>query len=157
MAIYAVHCAADPRAPEQALERARLLRLGFVWPAFLLGPLWLALRGLWRPLALWLLVAAVAGAAMARGFVTPGEDFWLYLLSVVYLALAGRALQGTALARGGRPLADIVCAGDRYSAERAFFARALLAPPPRPGRTAAAAPPANAPPHVLGLFPEAGG
>ena len=65
MAIYAVHCAADSRAPELALERARLLRLGFVWPAFLFGPLWLALRGLWRPLALWLLAAALAGAASA--------------------------------------------------------------------------------------------
>lgn len=157
MAIYAVHCAADPRAPERALERARLLRLGFVWPAFLLGPLWLALRGLWRPLALWLLAAALAGAATRRGFITPGGDFWLYVLSVLYLALAGRTLQGAALARGGRPLADVVCAGDRFSAERAFFARALIAPPPRPAATAAPTAPTSAPPHVLGLFPEAGG
>jgi Protein of unknown function (DUF2628) len=156
MSIFAVHCAADPRAPEAALERARLLRQGFVWPALLLGPLWLALRGLWRPLALWVVAAALTGVAAQQGFIGPGGAVSLYLLSAFYLGVEGRALQGAALARGGRPLADIVSAGDRYGAECAFFARALSAPPPRPPEAASGAP-AGGSPQVLGLFPEAGG
>jgi hypothetical protein len=157
MAIFAVHCAADSRAPEAALERARLLRQGFVWPALLLGPLWLALRGLWRPLALWIVAAALIGAAAERGFIGPGGEVLLYLLSAFYLGFEGRALQSAALARGGRPLADIVSADDRDGAERAFFARALSAPPPPVSTQPAASPSSGAPPQVLGLFPEAGG
>jgi hypothetical protein len=161
MPIFAVHCAADPRAPEAALERARLVRQGFVWPALLFGPLWLALRGLWRPLALWIVAAALVGAAAERGFIGPGGAVSLYLLSAFYFAFEGRALQGAALARGGRPLADIVCAGDRDSAERAFFARRLGAPPPPPTQGAGGPPAGASPqgfaPQVLGLFPEAGG
>jgi hypothetical protein len=166
MAIFAVHCAADSRAPETALERARLLRQGFVWPALVFGPLWLALSGLWRPLALWFVAAALVGLAAQRGFIGPGGEVALYVLSALYLAFEGRALQGAALARGGRPLVDIVSAGDRYDAERAFFARALDTPPPRStqgaGGSPAGAPPQTlAPkalaPQVLGLFPEAGG
>ena len=148
------------RARELALERARLLKLGFVWPALLFGPLWLVARGVWRALALWVLGAALLATAAKLGLVGAGGVLWLYALSALYLALEGRALQGAALTRGGQPLVDIVCAGDAASAERTFFARAVAGPPPLPPRRAAdlaADPPAGAPPHVLGMFPEAGG
>ncbi|THD42265.1 MAG: DUF2628 domain-containing protein [Bradyrhizobium sp.] len=162
MAIYAVHCAVDPRAPEEALMRARLMRLGFVWLAALFGPLWLAARGLWRALALWIVLAALIAAASAHGLIGPGGGLLLYIVSALYLGFEGRALQGAALARGGRPLADIVCASDRASAERDFFARRLIEPSPLSTQSVAAGdappqPPGQMSGHVLGLFPEAGG
>ena len=135
-----------------------MLRVGFVWPALVFGPLWLIARRLWRPLALWIAAAAVIEAAATHGLLNPGAAFWLYLLAALYLGLEGRALEAAALTRRGRPLADIVCAADSSGAERTFFVRAVaateVAPPPPPPR---GGPAAGAPPAVIGLFPEAGG
>jgi len=134
-----------------------VFRVGFVWPALVFGPLWLIARRLWRPLALWIVVAALVRAATTHGLLNPGAAFWLYLLAALYLGFEGRALEAAALTRRGQPLADIVCAADSSGAERAFFARAVdlaAVPPPAPPRSG---PAAGAPHGVIGLFPEAGG
>lgn len=140
------------------MTQARVFRVGFVWPALMFAPLWLLARRLWRPLALWIVAAALVGAAAMYGLLSPSAAFWLYVLGALYLGFEGRALEAAALTRRGRPLADIVCAADSSAAERAFFARAAEltnvaqpAAPPRGG------PPSNAPHAVIGLFPEAGG
>ena len=57
-----------------------------------------------------MLGAAIVGFAVAGGVLGADAAFWLYALSALYLGLEGRALQGAALARRGRPLADLVCA-----------------------------------------------
>jgi len=155
MAIYAVHCAAGDGEPATALERAEFLKLGFSAAAFVFGPIWLLARRLWRPLALWIVAAALVGFAIAGGALGGNAAFWLYALSALYLGLEGRALQGAALARRGRPLADVVCAADSSTAELGFFERAFAQPAPR-GAPRPPAPPSSAPPQVLGLFPEAG-
>jgi hypothetical protein len=158
MTIFAAHCAPEFRRSSEALAQARVFRLGFVWPAFFFGPLWLIARRLWRPLALWIVAAAAVGAAATHGLLNPGAAFWLFFLAALYLGVEGRALEAAALTRRGRPLADVVFAADSSSAERAFFARAVdltevaQAPPPERGRPSAGA--AHA---VIGLFPEAGG
>lgn len=161
MAIFAAHCAPEFRRSNAALEQTRVYRVGFVWPALIFGPLWLIARRLWRPLALWIVVAALVGAAAARGLLDSGAAFWLYALSALYLGFEGRGLEAAALSRRGRPLADIVCAADSSDAERAFFARAgdaAEAPPPLPPSPPLHGGPAGGPPHgVIGLFPEAGG
>lgn len=158
MAIFAAHCAPEYRRSSEALEQARLFRVGFVWPAFLFGPLWLIARRLWRALALWIVAAALIGAASATGFLNPGAAFWLYLLIALYLGIEGRAVEAAALTRRGQPLADVVCAADSSDAERTFFARAAnlteAAQPPAPPR---GGPAPGAPHAVIGLFPEAGG
>ena len=154
MAIYAVHCPAGD-GDAATLERAKFLKLGFCAAAFAFGPMWLLAHRLWRPLALWILGAALVALGLAQGVFGADAAVWLYVLSALYLGLEGRALQGAALARRGRPLADVICAADSSTAERGFFERAFAAPPraaPRPR----AAPPSSAPPQVLGLFPEAG-
>jgi hypothetical protein len=155
MAIYAVHCPAGDGEPAKALERAHFLRLGYCRMATVFGPLWLAAHRLWRPLGLWLLGAALVGAAAAFGLVGSTAALWLYVLSALYLGLEARAFEGAALVRGGEPLVDVVYAADAASAERAFFTRALALPPPL--RAAAPGSPAGRTPEVLGLFPEAGG
>ena len=155
MAIYAVHCPAGEAELAKAFERAHFLRLGHCRAATVFGPLWLAAHRLWRPLGLWLLGAAIVGAAVAFRLIGSEAALWLYVLSAFYLGLEARAFEGAALVRGGEPLVDVVCAADAASAERAFFARALALPPPL--RAAASGSTAGRPPEVLGLFPEAGG
>ncbi len=158
MTIFAAHCALEFPRSSKALEQARVFRVGFVWPALVFGPLWLLARRLWRPLALWIVAAALVGAATAHGLLNPAAAFWLYALAALYLGFEGRALEAAALTRGGRPLADIVCAADSSGAERTFFARAAdLAEAPRPPAPPRSGPAADAPHAVIGLFPEAGG
>ena len=157
MTIFAAHCSPDFRRSSEALEQARIYRVGFVWPALVFGPLWLIARRLWRPLALWIVIAALVGAAAAQGLLNPGAAFWLYGLAALYLGFEGRALEAAALTRRGRPLADIVSAADASGAERAFFSRAIDlsdVAPPAPSR---GGPAPKAPHAVIGLFPEAGG
>ena len=158
MTIFAAHCAPEFPQSSEVLEQARVFRVGFVWPALVFGPLWLVARRLWRPLALWIVAAALVGAGTAHGTLDPGAAFWLYLLAALYLGVEGRALEAAALTRRGRPLVDIICAADSSGAERAFFARAVdltdVAPPPAPPR---GGPALGAPHAVIGLFPEAGG
>ena len=156
MAIYAVHCSAGDGEPATALERAAFLKRGFCAAAFVFGPIWLIAHRLWRPLALWLLGAALVGFALAGGVLGAEAVFWLYALSALYLGLEGRALQGVALARRGRPLADIVCAADSSTAELEFFARRSAQPAPRSAPRADFGPPSSATLEVVGLFPEAG-
>jgi hypothetical protein len=156
MAIYAAHCSAGEGEPATALERAEFLKLGFCAAAFVFGPIWLLVHRLWRPLALWIVAAALVGFALAGGVLVDNAAFWLYALSALYLGFEGRALQGAALARRGRPLADIVCAADLSTAELGFFARRSAEPTPRSAPRAAFGPPSSAPPEVVGLFPEAG-
>jgi hypothetical protein len=158
MTIFAAHCAPEFPPSAEALEQARVYRVGFVWPALVFAPLWLIARRLWRPLALWIVAAALAGGATAYGLLNPGAAFWLYVLAALYLGFEGRALEAAALTRRGRPLADILCAADSSGAERAFFARAAeLADAPRPPAPPRGGPAAGAPHAVIGLFPEAGG
>jgi len=155
MAIYAVHCSAGDGDPA-ALERAELLRLGFCRAAFVCGPVWLLARRLWRPLAFWLVGAVLVGAAMAAGALGGGAAVWLYALSALYLGVEGRALDGAALSRRGRPLVDLVCAPDASAAERDFFGRAPAPTAARAAQRADLGPPSSAPPEVVGLFPQAG-
>ncbi len=155
MAIYAVHCPAG-EGDAAAFERAKFLKLGFSATALAFGPIWLLAHRLWRPLALWILGAALVGLALARGVLSADAAVWLYVLSALYVGLEGRALQGAGLTRRGRPLADVVCAPDSSTAELGFFARRFAAPTPRGAQRAGFGPPSSAPPEVLGLFPEAG-
>ena len=135
-----------------------MFRIGFVWPALVFGPLWLVARRLWRPLALWIVAAALVGTATRLGLLNPDAAFWLYVLAALYLGFEGRALEAAALTRRGRPLADIVCAADSSGAERTFFARAVeLAETERSPAPPRGGPAAGAPHAVIGLFPEAGG
>ena len=156
MAIFAAHCAPEFPRSNASLERAHVYRLGFVWPALLFGPLWLLAKRLWMTLALWILAAVLAGVATAHGLLAPDALFWLYVLSALYLGVEGRAFEAAAQTRRGRPLADILCAADRLTAERAFFARVAPEPPRPPAPPPRSGPP-GAPPPVIGLFPEAGG
>ena len=141
-----------------AAERARFVREGFSWPAFLFGPFWLLARGLWRALGVWLLGAILVVLMFRSGQLGSGAGGSLYLLSAVYLGLDGRKFVAAAIERRGFAFVDVVIGPNRWVAEEIFFNRwpQDRAPPVGAPRAPSAAAPV-APSHVIGMFPEAGG
>jgi hypothetical protein len=155
MAIYRVHLPVGASDQAVMAERAKFLREGFCWPAFLFGPLWLLARGLWRPLVLWCLGALVVGFAIFYGRLSDAAGTWLYLLSTVFLGIEGQSFAAAAMERAGFGLVDIAAGPDRLAAERSFFSRWLADAAPAPLAARPNTP--IAPAHVIGLFPESGG
>ncbi|QLP97128.1 MAG: DUF2628 domain-containing protein [Rhodoblastus sp.] len=131
MPIYAAHA---PKGPPSlaAADRVTLVRQGFSWRAFLFGPWWLAASSLWRALIVWAItVAVVIFGAGALG-APDGAIFAALALIALYLGLEAAALRSAALDRAGRPLADILAAGDEDSARSASTRAGWLRPkPPR--------------------------
>ncbi len=160
MAIFAAHCASEFRRSNAALERARVYRVGFVWPALIFGPLWLLAQRLWRPLALWIVAAALVGVAIAYGLLDSGAAFPLYGLAALYLAIEGRGARGGGADSAAASRSPTSSARPTPPAPNTRFSPA---PPMRTTAAAAAAAVfahganAGAPHGVIGLFPEAGG
>jgi hypothetical protein len=143
--------------PAEMADRATFIREGFSWPALLFGPIWLLARGLWRPLGIWCVGAILVALAFRYGHVSRDAGGWLYLLSALYLGFEGRGFVAATVERRGFALVDVVAGADRIGAEHAFFGRW-----PAETQVAAAVSAARpnipvAPPHVIGMFPEAGG
>jgi hypothetical protein len=124
MRVWTVHVpppsAADADDGRHPARRGPVLvREGFSWGAFLFGPFWLLLRGLWLAALLWLVVAAAVAllAPAATAAVLPALQF--------LLGCHARDLQRRALARRGYAQAHVVAERDE---ERAL-ARLLAARP----------------------------
>ncbi len=158
MAIYAVHCPALDRDPQAAFEQARTVKQGFAFAGLVFGPLWLLFHGLWLAVAGWILAAVVVWLGVTFGLLSLLSAVALYILSAAFIGVQGRMLQSSALARQGRPLADIVTARARVDAEHGFLARALVEQPSPPSapRPIVAAPASRGDSSIIGLFPEAG-
>jgi len=154
MTIYSVHLPVDGAPPASAEDRVHFERQGFVWSAFLFGPLWLLARGFWRAFIVWCLIAALVIAAADLGHISVGVAFVLAFLSAFYLGLEGSSIAAAAFDRAGWRLADVAIGENRAAAERSFFSRWRADDAPTRQRRAANAPP---PIGVIGLFPEAGG
>lgn len=156
MTIYKVLLPTDGSDAMDIAERVEFRREGYCWPALLFGPAWLLARGLWRPLGLWCLAAALAVLALRQELLSGSGAMWLYILSAVFLGLEGRDFVAAAMERRGFRLVDIVAGLDDVAVERVFFARwrpdvgPAANAPPRPNIPFAQA-------HVIGMFPEAGG
>jgi Protein of unknown function (DUF2628) len=167
MPTYTIH-APPPKAGEQTSDPQRflLVRDGFHFWAFLLGPLWLIYRRLWLVLALYLVVAGVLGGGVAalRGPATLQITF--DLLVALLVGFEAATLRRWTLSRRGWRTLGFVVADDEESAERRFFAAwseraAAAAPAPSspPAEPHYTAPVRRGPPSgsdVIGLFPEPG-
>jgi hypothetical protein len=155
MTIYLVHVPIDSAGSANAGDGVHFERQAFAWPAFLFGPVWLLVRGLWRAFVAWCVVAALIVAAATFGYLSTGAAIGLFLLLALYLGLEGRAIAAAAFERAGWRFADVAIGANRASAERDFFSRWAAEQPQAPSRR----PPPTAPqsPSVIGLFPEAGG
>ena len=118
MSLYVVQ-AAD--ASDAGLVRARFIRDGFSWPAFVFAQLWLLYKGLWIPLLIWI-VLEIAFILLIVPQLSGGTAVGVDLLAHLYIGLEGsRLLQR----RGehGAALIDLVEARDRDEAESIFFRR----------------------------------
>ena len=165
MPTYTVH-APLPRQGEAASapERFVFVRDGFhVW-AFLLTPFWLLWRRLWRAFTLYIL----ASAALAVGLRLIGAGSAVQFVAGFLVCAADRLRGVDASAAASWPgsgwtMLGFVIGEDTEMAERRFFAewaekansRASDAPPPAAPEPRTAMPMRHdAPPAIIGLFPE---
>lgn len=136
MAMFAVYCPPDV-APTEAPEALRFVpERPSLW-AFLVPPLWLAMRRLWVGLIVWL-AAAVALWAVTRGL-DPAPAGIVCALAWLWFAAAARDIEQAALDRAGWTLVAVVNAPSRAVAEIRYFTAAVVdaapaATTPHPGR-----------------------
>lgn len=154
MAVYTVHMK-KPNEGNAASERAVFIRDGFVWSAFLFGPLWLVRHGLWVGLAGWIAIQTIIFAWVFMTVAGIASLVLLELLFAFLLGLEATHLRETAMGRRGYMLEDIVEGDALADAERRFFARAAslsdAIPAPAPSSFQS-----NLGPRMVGLFPSAG-
>lgn len=97
MAVYVVM---EPPGEAGQAERARLIRDGFAWLAFLVPPLWLLWHRLWiEALLAFVALGLLSALGEMAGFGLAGWS--LMLLVSVYVGLEGQALRVNALRRRG--------------------------------------------------------
>jgi len=161
MSIYTVF-APPPRNDEAAdPERFRFVRDGFLWGAFVFGPLWMLWHRLWLVLAGYAVLMAVLGFGLwkidASGAVEAAAGFFVALL----IGFEASSLRRWTLRRRGWEDIGIVVGDDRDSAERRFFQSWIDREVMRKEFQSTAIPSRNMPsvraPEVVGLFPEPGG
>ncbi len=167
MATYTFHPPAEAWRDPRALERAELVRDGFVWGAFLFTFLWFFAHRLW--LAGFLVLAVVLGlmVGLPAAGVGSGTATLASLLVSGLIGLEANSLRRWTLARRGRPAADVVSGLTFEEAETKALARYIAGrreteaargsgdtAPPRRTQAAWRAPGLTESPAV-GLFPEA--
>jgi len=157
MALYAVHCASGAPAD---LAKARFIKQGFRFFAFLFAPLWLLAHRLWTAFALWLAATVAIGALVDAHALAPNAGVALNALLALVVGFEGAGRLAARVSRDGLREAAIVAARNLAEAERTFFARATTQAFETPANSAAPPPPAPQPratgDGVIGLFPEAG-
>lgn len=124
MPVYTVHA---PLAllgrPRSMSDRFVFVRDGFHLWAFLLGPLWLAYRGLWLALTGYLVLNFAVAAALYATNAQAGTRFGVMLLIALLMGLEAASLWRWTLSRGKWQQLDIIVADDGEAAERRFFDR----------------------------------
>jgi hypothetical protein len=166
MAVYTVHqppLRQGETAPDP--DRFALVRDGFYFWAFLLGPIWMIWRRLWLVAVLY--VAALIGVVFALRY--SGANNWMQSLVtfavMILVGLEAGTLRRWTLARRGWKNVGVVVGDDVESAERRFFANWIdnSSVPSKPAPSANMAKPQTATlrmpsassSDIVGLFPEA--
>jgi hypothetical protein len=148
MTIFTVHLPVEARDPETIAGEMRLVRDGWSFWAFLLGPLWLMSHRAW--LAGFVVLALI----IALGFLPDPMNVVADLLFSILLGIEGWQLVRLSRSAGGWHMVDVVEASSEDEAARIALTRLLtsMAPPLAPMQT-------RARPNVgeIGLFPMAGG
>lgn len=105
-----------------------LVREGFSFSAFLLGPFWFAWNRAWLGATIWIVGAAsIAGFSVA--FAAGTGAFLIAMATFMFLmALEASEFRRCSLMRRGYLLADVVEALDQNEAEVRFLARRLSGP-----------------------------
>jgi len=120
--VYTVHEMPEPSADRyDRAEALRFVREGFSWPAALFGPLWMAAKGLWLALVIYLVAAFLLSIAMTAG------GFSSQMATVVFIALSvlvgfeADTIERWTLARRGWQTVGTISGRDTADCERRFF------------------------------------
>jgi hypothetical protein len=133
MGIYTIHLkpgaaaelAASPASvSDAALRGVKIIREGFSWPAFILGPLWLLWHRLWLALALYALFFALVWGLPGLDDII-GSNPFAVILAHIFLGLEAHSLRAWKLSRSGFRLTDIIVARGLEEAARRFFKRMI--------------------------------
>ena len=157
MALYSVYLPSSGQmSTREIMGRAIFIRDRFSWSAFLVPPLWLGYKRIWR----WLLVYAILEGLLIAGAtniaLAPTLTGAISLLMAIFVGICGREWWGAALERRGFELAGIVHGVTPEDAERRFFDSYRSARPRnlvvQPFSTSSSQPTRD--PGVIGLFPD---
>ena len=156
MKTYTLHLPAETRPGDRsALERAELVRDGFVLGAFVFNALWFFANRLWLA-GLGVLVLTLAfHAGLALLGLRPGTAILAHVLLSLLVGLEAHSLKRWTYARRGRPAVDVVTASDEEEAELKAFARWSSGEGAPAARAPMPAPFYRGSEPVIGLFPEA--
>lgn len=128
MTVFTVHERAMPAlAPAQRANELVFVREGFSWLAFLVGGLWLLLRGLWLEFLGFLGVAMLTAALLlAAGMPAQYVQTVLFFFNII-LGFELYDLQRWKLERQGYKMIGVASGNGQEEAERRFFASWLPA------------------------------
>ena len=117
MAVYLVQAAGPTQAQ---ILKARFIREGFSWPAFILAQLWLIYHRLWLALAVWVALE-VAFVVLVYPHVGVGISAAIDGLGHLFIGLEGNRLRQVKGARAA--VTELVDARTREEAEAIFYRR----------------------------------
>lgn len=132
MAVYTVHEPAGgmPASLAERLDQVRMIKDGFSWPAFILGPFWLARHRLWKPLAIWL--GAVLGLSLVMSLIwgADGIGTWIWLGAALILGFEAGELRRSGLEEQGyRQVTTISGASEEECEIKLAHLAATVTPP----------------------------
>lgn len=146
-------------SPTQALERAKLVKQGFDWEAFLVTPVWAIRHKLWLALGLWVAALAAIGLIATLAHLNGAAVPMIYWVVALAFGLESDRLRQDSLSRAGFLMHGLSFGASAREAELVYFAHRSDG---FSERVAAAGP--KSPPHpgsplpmretdLLGLFP----
>lgn len=157
MALYSVYLPSSGHmTTQEIMGRAIFIKDRFYWGAFLIPPLWLGYKRIWR----WLLVYALLEGLLIAGAtniaLNPALTGMISFLIAIFVGISGREWWGAALERRGFELAGIVQGETAEDAERRFYDHYRTA---RPRNLvvqpfSASSSQSMREPGVIGLFPD---
>lgn len=147
-------------SPPRSLERAKFVKLGFSWLAYLATPVWAVRHGLWLALGLWVGLVAGIGLLVALAHIGAAAALLLYGVGALAFGLEADRFRQGRLSRAGFLMHGLALGGSEREAELVYFSQRVAAPfpepPPAPPREDGRAPPTSglrADADLLGLFP----
>lgn len=158
MSTFTVHVPPGVSSDAARADRTVFVREGFDWASFLLGPLPLLCRGLWRASLAWAAAAAALFLVAVALDLSAAPRLLMYLVLALLTGLEAAEARRGALGRAGFVTAALVSGVTRDAGERLFFGGPLaglagtgFAGGGSPGADRPA--PARGGAGVIGLFP----
>ena len=123
MAMYSVYLPSGVAGIDKVSDRARFVRDGFRFSAFVFGPFWLFWKRLWLALAIYVL-AVLAMEFAGQYFKFDGQTTLFFIGMIdLFLGLEGVKMLNAKLERKGYYLADVVEGAKSDEFESRFFYR----------------------------------